>query len=470
MATSSTRQRRPSAEDVTRESNSTASLFLGGARKNWMSSSTQVKPTKPNKPTNPAATSPSFPRQDAPHAMPPPDHTSPPTVPDRPEATLISPVTPRATIQSSGLHEPVATMIAPKVPDPPQLAAAPALPSPVPSTESYPSPVVDQLWMVNSTTAPSPGASTSVRSENPITTAAATTTTTTTTTTTNTTAPGTLNGTASNPSIRSGTAQIPQPSPASTSQETAARVQPVSLLHGSQNRSADGSFPDAQTWALWKSRLNTLKITADNGQLSPYVEPRIGLLYEACNYEDVDYLLLHYLFCRQFAGITSPATEALDTPACRRGLILMSDLLQSNDDLPIVLVRKFCQFPGNPIEMEYEPWYSATVGRIANTLTLLATGFAENPIPVYKELSERRFPFLVSEMKTRFGIRSSNNGIAIINVDPLGLHSIASHSSTSARKSAGAGHLSTICEQSIASREYKYDSAPHEPVACHSFK
>ena len=128
------RSRRPT--DHLQESNSTASLFLGGLRRDWMASAGKGT-SGPREARLPRAMSHPKPSNPIPAAAPSKVSQECPGM-DRPgpaELAFMSPVTPSANLQP-----PVSLQVQPTAsnkPDPPTAA----LPSPVPSPASHPSPI-----------------------------------------------------------------------------------------------------------------------------------------------------------------------------------------------------------------------------------------------------------------------------------------------------------------------------------------
>lgn len=131
MASSSLRRWRPGADDI-EESNSTANLFLGGVRRNWMSGSKNAMTTCPQARA----------RKDSPSqtnsASAADPHPKPGSVRSAPaDAALMSP----GSDTSQSASTPAGQVTVANVVDKPGPPPA-ALPSPVPSTGSVSSPVV----------------------------------------------------------------------------------------------------------------------------------------------------------------------------------------------------------------------------------------------------------------------------------------------------------------------------------------
>ncbi|MCJ1268157.1 hypothetical protein MMC22_008043 [Lobaria immixta] len=131
--------------------------------------------------------------------------------------------------------------------------------------------------------------------------------------------------------------------------------------------------------------------------------PRLGLLQDACNYQDYFYLILHQLFC---IGPKAPAVghgPVLGlTSEHTGGLMLLTHLLLPNDQLNEDAIKWFSTFP-LPVE-SLLTWSSlkVTYGSVLTCLSKLP----EYWFQVRNHCQRRYYPPLVDEMIDTLGVHS----------------------------------------------------------------
>lgn len=423
MASSSPRRRRSCPDDI-EESNSTANLFLGGVRRNWMSGS---KHTAPDPPAWPQARA----RKDTPSRT----NSSSAADPHAPESgsvrsapadpALMSPVTP-GTDTSQPASMPAAQLILAHVADIPGPQPT-ALPSPVPSTGSVSSPVVSYNHSASLHDGPdaAPRAS-------------------------NTPAISAQPATSYTPAVRSRPSSCPE-TEQDARQTSAEAVQmarhvgshenhvqplvtgsspyhsPAMAFTGHSNanirtptdrrfspsaetwahpQSSGLILPNEKTWGQWRASLERMKRDVQNR--SGIVWPRIMLLDDALAYRDLHYLLLHQLYCRRSVG-----TRSLDDfPAfqqgrpCLDGMDNLTVLIESNTKLSEELCRKMAEFPFQLHRLRREAWFAATFQEVLHCCHRLSKqpyGLTQQRLD---SLSVRGYPPLVEEILNDSGARS----------------------------------------------------------------
>ncbi|KAJ6106376.1 hypothetical protein N7512_009893 [Penicillium capsulatum] len=447
-------------------SNSTASLFLGGVRRTWMSGS---KPTPGPRPTMRPVANPSTSDRPA-HAQVP---------------ALISPVTPGASLQPTSL-KPSGAWTAVNVQNQPDTQTS--LPSPVPSTTSHPSPSRNHSPSngINNSTAGAAQAQLSVprvpRPDAPDTTGPAEVSTAPETSVIPVPNPPPVRTNPVSPVTGSdGTSPVPGPNPTQADSSSRARSSPKALaqaarlgqapLHLNQIQSTSNPTVQAnhppprrsagpnQTTLLADTRVNSpasrLARQDDTGSQavaqestdeipsrpprletngihtkaspqpsdktwslwrqrliefkhsvlpssSPILEPRLQLLHDACMSQDVLYLVLHQLYCRRFLNLTMPVW--LRNDECEKGFRQMRDLLEDNRHLPREAILAFSRFPDSPQMLVGETWYSATPQEVVRFLRVLAHRFLSGHKPIFGHIPTRRYPPLVEELRLEFEV------------------------------------------------------------------
>lgn len=337
--------------------NSTANLFLGRAKRNWM---TQSSPsTLQDLPSN---TLQSF--------APTPNPNSPQNVPSLPQIpassasnepaspALISPITPGETPpkpDTTVTSLPSTTCSIPATTSGPSQS----LPSPAPSAHN-PSPPA--LSDANPTVNPPHVASMS----------------TTTTTTTTTTRHGIVNrdSTASNNNNGGGSAGTPR---------------------------VEGRI-DENFWSDALKQVDILQFQDQRTRLSEGVDvPRICLLRTACVEKDLLYLALHQVYClqscfpRQLAAMFGLSQSQIN------GLEVIKELLVDNQQASRHFLNWASNFPNQlPVMLGYSQ-YAYALRQLSQLLVHLAErwGFME------QQVRSRRYPPLIDELVNEFCITSS---------------------------------------------------------------
>lgn len=381
MVSPRSQRSRPSVDHI-EESNSTASLFLGGARRAWMPG-----PICPQT------------RDALPATISLPDAR--PT--SNQETALMSPVTPGTNLQPS-------VSLANK-PDAPA-----ALPSPVPSTNSHSSPVVAHNPAFSSAPDRRPVAvhqtghhgqnavhssqhATVPQQNPPVTTAAP--------------SRGQHNaGPGPPPSgptnslplqFSTGRSLVQSPSSISTgsgyaresagfgsrpTQQGPAAMQPSGLI-----------LPGDETWAQWKTMLEDLKKEAQQSPVPKLAGPRIRLLEDACEYKDLLYLVLHQVYCRQSVDDKGRQEfPMLRDQICQAGLVRVQELIEPNIHMGAPMIWKLAHFPQPLEDLKYQAWYRVAVEMVVHCLTQLATRVADNKPHIFDSVYRRGYPPTVAEL------------------------------------------------------------------------
>ena len=164
--------------------------------------------------------------------------------------------------------------------------------------------------------------------------------------------------------------------------------------------------PNEAIWGLWLRRLKEVQEVAKK-TLSPIAEPRAQLLYDACMYRDLFYLVLHQVFCRLHYDPSIYATfPALREERCKRGFDRVKGLLEDNSTLPTSTISYFAHFPGKTEELMKEPWYPAKFQELINFLSILDDRIAPGESPIFRKVVARKYPPLVEELKEEFEVHS----------------------------------------------------------------
>ncbi|KAF3387368.1 hypothetical protein F1880_000541 [Penicillium rolfsii] len=435
------RSRRPVNHHL-EESNSTASLFLGGVRRDWMASAG----TSPRE-ARPAAMSPLQPLNS--HLVAAPSQDPQGIDPSGPtEPTLMSPVTPGASLQPSVPSHPHAA----RKPDPPTAA----LPSPVPSPGSHQSPSLSPRPTISLNGPPVAAVAVPPVSDKPPAVAAVT-------------AQRRRDGNASprqlasdqpspsaqhsaprhslarlvepSESLQSHTPSTADPSPrpqqvvansilaqsrqtpngpnqspslgpkaGSHTSDSHAIGSPLPRANPAPRRtSRDLSWPSSTDWTQWNLRANALLIEAR--ACSPQLGgPRAVLLLNAFGDSDRDifYLVLHQIFCemsRDAHGLLAKL-PVLRHNRCLMGLEKLAELLEDNSKLPPSLLAAFCVFPLRIDEYMNAPWYKLILERVVGCLSCLVTHLPRIKTETQHIIYERDYPPLVNELRQGFGVES----------------------------------------------------------------
>ncbi|KAJ5514415.1 Zinc finger MIZ-type [Penicillium fimorum] len=323
--------------DYMEESNTTASLFLGGTRTNWMG-------PKSNPPEKSATRNPRVELPDTPNSLPR-------------ELVLMSPVTPGETPPSRG---PVHT----KNPD----TRATALPSPALSTNSHPSPVGADAIISSRpyTLPPTPTLSTTQRGND-----------------------GRMavqpppSGLATSQPVTQSPLMGPNwstNSPPPTGTRTGASTEHTvsgSRPGSQQNGGAEPAVIPNKTWELWSAQLDTLVVDLRTKGALPHphpgmtnvIGPRINLLRQAISCNDAFYLVMHQLYCRY--SIDPTTSGQIRTPEV--GMKWLKRLLEDNGAMHDAATTAFAHFPDSPQRLMQTKWYLQVLPRITEYLSRLET-------------------------------------------------------------------------------------------------
>ncbi|CAI7581641.1 unnamed protein product [Penicillium glandicola] len=328
----SPKSRSHTSADHIEESNITAS----GVRRNWMGPQT-------NAPENPATRNP---RVDPPNSLP--------------EPVLMFPVTPGETLSQPPSR---ATHTA-KNPD----TRVTALPSPVLSTNSYPSPGGTDVIVANR---PStlPAISTQLTAQRgddermavqlpP-------------------------SGLATSQHATQSPLMAPNlsNSPSLTGTRTGASTQghTVSVSRPSlQNGAGVGTavIPN-EAWEQWSAQLDALvdhlqtkgAVPPPNSKETNVINPRIHLLRQAISRKDIFYLVMHQLYCRY--SIDPSTLHQIRAPEA--GMKLLVHLLEDNGRMHDAATNGFANFPLSPQQLMQRRWYLQVVSGVPEFLSRLET-------------------------------------------------------------------------------------------------
>jgi len=407
MVSPRSQRSRPSVDDI-EESNSTASLFLGGVRRAWMPGASV--PGLP--PPQICDTQPMLAVADPPANSRPLNTLS--SKQGRPEAALISPMTPGANLQPS------ASLV-----DKPDAPTA-ALPSPAPSNNSNPSPIIapntprDAAFLVsdrppvavpqnaqNAQNAVHPSQPATVPQQNP-----------TITTSTNSCGQESPHPRQSLPRLTNSlpvqspvTDQTPGQGPSlmtdghgNTPQNTGPEPQ-LSQRDTIRTQPSGLTMPGDDIWAQWKASLRDLKQAARVCP-SPIAQPRVRLLEDACEYKDLLYLVLHQVYCLQYLDNQSPSELpplrdflVLREKACQEGMLRVQELIEPNTRMPAPMVWRLAGFPGTFEALSCQNWYFSTVQAISLCLTRIATHFTDHKASPYELVYHRGYPPTIDELR-----------------------------------------------------------------------
>ncbi|KAJ5468369.1 Zinc fingerMIZ-type [Penicillium sp. IBT 31633x] len=331
----SPKSHRSHTSDHIGESNNTAKLFLGGVRRNWMDP--QTRPENSGRPRN-------LPHVDLPDNVPG----------SLRELSLMSPVTPGETVQ----NQPCSRAHAVHAKHPNKQAAA--LPSPVLSTTSHPSPASADVIVAN----PTPQISTQLTVQRGGDERMAV-------------QPPPTSGlvveqrATQSPLVVNNWSQTNSPADTSTQENGVTGPRP-----GSQAQKLDAPvIISNETWKQWSLDLDSL--IADffaNGALPPaesrepdVVRPRLDLLRQAINRKDRWYLVLHQLYCRY--SIDPSTLHQIKAPEA--GMHLLVSLLEDNKIMHDGATFGFANFPASAQQLMQTPWYFQTLPSIPVFLSRL---------------------------------------------------------------------------------------------------
>ena len=139
-------------------------------------------------------------------------------------------------------------------------------------------------------------------------------------------------------------------------------------------------------------------ITHDLNRPGSNVEkPRLGLLRDACERNDLFYLCLHQLFCldHHLRGKTFPLLQDVH----RRGLGVISYLLVSNDNLSADAIDWFSKYP-LPWDtlVKSHPFYQSVYGNVLRCLIRLSSHWDM----LHTKCEQRGLPPIVDDLVTHF--------------------------------------------------------------------
>ncbi|KAJ5933906.1 Zinc finger MIZ-type [Penicillium verhagenii] len=385
MKSPDTQRSRPTDHiEQTEKSNSTASLFLGGIRKNWMSSSQLT----------PSATS----HRHVSSVVPATSSTTVRSDPKNTELVLMPPATPGEMPQSSALPTPsapaVTTTTVAATTATPAIAAetvASNKPNLDPNTAAFPSPSRDFEGSTRHkfSNPPArrdpnichredcPSIATPIRDAFGLTRHLT----------------GHISGL--KPLWKDNGAVPPSVPTANGTRSPISRDHPV------------GCLPDQSTWEQWRKAIEQVrKVSAKSACL--IAEPRVALLQQACRDEDLFYLVLHQIFCRiSLDDDVYSDLPSLHNDACIRGFQRVTDLLESNKFLSREMIIMLARLPVPPKQGIQFGWYNNMVQEIAGFLPLLASHFNDQKCEMYVQTANRHFPPLLHEMQQLFRIKST---------------------------------------------------------------
>ena len=314
-----------------------------------------------------------------------------------PPPALMSPVTPGANLhQLTTVPLPVSTSIVSSKSD----SRNTALPSPVSSAGSRPSPVAENHLLTTGAAAstaalaaPSPPGSNTPITQ-PTTEAECEISDTAISTTSRQSE--TVQGAARNP---------PLVTAVHSNVHVPSEPRPTTNPHCVQVQSLNVALPTEERWVSWERSCEDFQTSRNSTSL--VTEGRLQLLRDACRSRDILFLLAHQIYYRSFGA----AQVLSDLPIfheknCEIGLRTLRDLLQDNGKLPFTMVLRFAEFPEKPQILMQEPWYHQQVKVLAQFLWLLATRFANPRSEFHKVFYSRRYPPLVKELYQHFQIKS----------------------------------------------------------------
>jgi hypothetical protein len=335
------------------ESNTTASLFLGGVRRDWMG------PVENSRPRNSS------------HVEMPPDKDS------SDSRVLLSPVTPGETLQpiARGDAAPV------KTPDPQGTIQETALPSPALSTNSRPSPV--RADPVASSSRVLSGLTQPVRGDDetivvqPL--------------------PGPV-------------AQHSNGSLARVQSQTDLHSRPPEytfsvpgFIQRHNGGPAPGPIIPSEMWDGWRLQLKSMEEEwASNGLMQAsecggksVLRPRLSLLEQALARKDPFYLVVHQLFCQHTidASILGRIRAPVD------GIRVLNLLLEVNTKMHYSATFRLAHFPYSPQQLSQQAWYLHELQTVPVFFARIAHGW----IKLWKHAQH---PPLVSVLSERFALPS----------------------------------------------------------------
>ncbi|KAJ5327113.1 hypothetical protein MYU51_008397 [Penicillium brevicompactum] len=333
------------------ESNSTANLFLGGFRRNWMEN---------NRPGPSASNLPSVSAKDS---------------------VLMTPITPSETPQlSRGLA------VAPDAPPANIPSPANTIPSPAPST-CLPSPVNADCLPSDPRPVEGNHETMAVRPSHG--------------------AQGAQQAQQAVWNSRAGgarTQSVAQATHAQAGQAAqAAQITQATTEVRSAPRMQIGRLPvtppiSENTWAQWSVMLdqvvadfqsNGVMQSAENGEAN-VVKPRIDLMRSAIEQRDTFYVVLHQIYCLHTLDPTSVKGH---------GIEVLSYLLEDNNKMHFSATFRFANFPDSQARLAIHPWYTDILKNISGFLECLTEKW-------FRFWKSANHPPLVTDLNYHFTLSS----------------------------------------------------------------
>lgn len=150
-------------------------------------------------------------------------------------------------------------------------------------------------------------------------------------------------------------------------------------------------------------RLEAIRSTGHLGRETEI--SRLGLLEDACLAYDLSYLIVHQLYCSAAVPNLANSTGVYGlAPEYRDGLLLLTDLLLKNDQVPNDATTWFSTFP-LPLDVLLKRWPSLrlTYEKVLECLLKLPRGWWS----LSSQCQRRYYPPLVDEMICLLGVNST---------------------------------------------------------------
>lgn len=357
-----------------------------------------------------------------------------------PEITLLSPVTPGSTLSPTAPLQTTEVTVANKTSDPPPAA----LPSPVPSTDSHPSPVVSHnvpagisdtgpcapdnpatvAQPVDSYTATSSqllnqsGNGQDQRQNTAVTTAALSSEPVL-SSELRTSAPiqspsyvATVRDAVPSPVAR----QIPYQSPLGASpalshlqvnEPANERLHPPLEDQNPRVQSPRLKLPDEQTWKWWKASFKLLQAKTRHFPTASIVGGRVQLLGEALEKRDLFFLVLHLVYClRAVDGRVLTEFPVLQDEPCLMGMDKLSELIAGNATIPTEYAWCFASFPFRLEDLKHEAWLLKKIDQISQWFRSISTDWLRNRGQIIQGLCARGYPPLTEELRRDYNVGS----------------------------------------------------------------
>ncbi|EAW11420.1 MIZ zinc finger domain protein [Aspergillus clavatus NRRL 1] len=182
-------------------------------------------------------------------------------------------------------------------------------------------------------------------------------------------------------------------------------VAPGSVSASPASPPTSTSFFDQAFWTQSQMTLRAFVMgTHGTMMLSETVEqPRIRLLRDACNSQDLLYLILHQIYCLHTFAPSEFARLPHLTRQHSAGFDVLKQLLVDNHRLSGDFLRWSVYFPRPLGVMLQTPEFSKALHQIANCLVLLSERWAAYD----RHVRERAYPPLIDELVMQFGLTST---------------------------------------------------------------